>query len=43
MIEGRGFRALAEGEEVEMEYVAAHQDSFRYRAVRVRRPRPDTE
>jgi CspA family cold shock protein len=42
-IEGRGFRALAEGEEVEMEYVAARQDSFNYRAVRVRRAGPASD
>lgn len=37
MIEGRGYRALHEGEAVEMEYEAARQDSFNYRALRVRR------
>lgn len=37
-IEGRGYRALSEGEEVEMEYLPARQDSFNYRALRVRRP-----
>jgi CspA family cold shock protein len=37
MIEGRGYRALDEGEEVEMEYLPARQDSFNYRALRVRR------
>jgi CspA family cold shock protein len=41
MIEGRGYRALSEGEEVEMEYEAARQDSFNYRALRVRRLTPD--
>lgn len=40
MIEGTDYRALAEGEEVEMEYEPARQDSFNYRALRVRRPRP---
>lgn len=37
MIEGSGYRALNEGEEVEMEYLPARQDSFNYRALRVRR------
>lgn len=36
-IEGSGYRALDEGEEVEMEYLPARQDSFNYRALRVRR------
>jgi cold shock protein len=35
-IEGEGFRALVEGERVEFEYEAAQQDSFRFRATRVR-------
>ncbi|MGH9037427.1 MAG: cold-shock protein [Acidimicrobiia bacterium] len=38
MIEGTGYRALAEGEAVEMEFEPARQDSFNYRALRVRRP-----
>ncbi|AHH20669.1 putative cold shock protein [Nocardia nova SH22a] len=36
-IEGDGFRELVEGERVEFEYEAAEQDSFRFRATRVRR------
>jgi CspA family cold shock protein len=39
MIEGSGYRALEEGEAVEMEYLPARQDSFNYRALRVRRVR----
>ena len=37
MIEGSGYRTLDEGEDVEMEYLPARQDSFNYRALRVRR------
>jgi CspA family cold shock protein len=40
MIEGTGYRALTEGERVEMEYEPARQDSFNYRALRVRRLPP---
>ncbi|PPJ31521.1 DNA-binding protein [Nocardia nova] len=36
-IEGEGFRELAAGERVEFDYESAQQDSFRYRATRVRR------
>ncbi|MCC3311683.1 cold-shock protein [Nocardia africana] len=36
-IEGDGFRALDAGERVEFDYESAQQDSFRYRATRVRR------
>jgi len=35
-IEGEGYHALEEGEAVEIEYEAANQDSFRFRATRVR-------
>ena len=36
-IDDDGPRELFEGETVEIEYEPAHQDSFRFRAVRVRR------
>ncbi|MFF0453153.1 cold-shock protein [Nocardia africana] len=36
-IEGEGFRELAAGDRVEFDYESAQQDSFRYRATRVRR------
>ncbi|HYN06377.1 MAG TPA: cold shock domain-containing protein [Vicinamibacterales bacterium] len=36
-IEGDGFRTLTAGERVEVEYVRANQESFKYLAVRVRR------
>ncbi|OXR47206.1 Cold shock-like protein CspLA [Nocardia cerradoensis] len=36
-IEGEGFRSLDAGERVEFDYESAQQDSFRYRATRVRR------
>ncbi|WP_158893569.1 cold-shock protein [Amycolatopsis anabasis] len=36
-IEGTGFRALAEGEQVEFDYEPASQDGFRFRATRVRK------
>lgn len=36
-IEGAGYRELIEGETVEVEYEPAHQDSFRFRALSVRR------
>ncbi|HEY4452999.1 MAG TPA: cold shock domain-containing protein [Pseudonocardiaceae bacterium] len=32
-----GYRALAEGDRVEFDYEQAQQDSFRYRATRVRK------
>ncbi len=37
VIEAEGFRALVEGERVEFDYETAQQDSFRFRATRVRR------
>ena len=37
MIEGSGYRSLEEGEAVEMEFEPALQDSFNFRALRVRR------
>ena len=42
-IEGEGFRRLTPGETVELAYVRADQDSFKYVARRVRRlgPTPD--
>jgi CspA family cold shock protein len=36
-IEGEGFRELVQGEAVDIEYEPAMQDSFRFRAIRVRR------
>ncbi|MBL1077884.1 cold shock domain-containing protein [Nocardia sp. 2] len=36
-IEGTGFRMLEAGDRVTFEYEAARQDSFRYRATRVRK------
>jgi CspA family cold shock protein len=36
VIEGNGFRALEAGDSVEFEYEAATQNSFRFRATRVR-------
>ncbi len=44
MIEGPGYRSLEAGEAVEFDYEAAQQDSFNFRATRVRRlepPQPD--
>ena len=38
MIEGAGYRSLEEGEAVELEFEPAIQDSFNFRALRVRRP-----
>lgn len=35
-IEMEGFKALAPGQRVEVEYERADQDSFKYRAIRVR-------
>nr|WP_307867699.1 hypothetical protein [Saccharothrix coeruleofusca] len=32
-----GFRALEAGDQVEFDYEAAQQDSFRFRATRVRK------
>jgi CspA family cold shock protein len=40
MIEGEGYRALAEGDLVEFRYEPARQDSWRYRATWVRRIEP---
>ena len=37
VIEADGFRALAAGDSVDFEYEAAKQDSFRFRATRVRK------
>ncbi|WP_327115426.1 cold shock domain-containing protein [Nocardia sp. NBC_01730] len=37
VIEGTGFLALEAGDRVEFHYEAARQDSFRYRATRVRK------
>jgi cold shock protein len=37
VIEGDGYRELSEGGLVEFEYEAAKQDSFDYRATRVRK------
>lgn len=37
VIEGTGFRELAAGDTVEFDYEAAQQDSFRFRATRVRK------
>ncbi|WP_030942224.1 cold shock domain-containing protein [Streptomyces sp. NRRL S-646] len=34
-VEGEGFRSLAAGEKVTLEWEAAEQDGFQYRAVRV--------
>lgn len=36
-IEGDGYRSLEAGEPVDFDYEAASQDSFSYRATRVRR------
>ncbi|MBV9486171.1 MAG: cold shock domain-containing protein [Frankiaceae bacterium] len=36
VIEGAGHRELVDGEEVEFDYEAAKQDSFDFRATRVR-------
>ncbi|MGO4614178.1 cold-shock protein [Nocardia sp. 2YAB30] len=36
-IEDTGFRALQAGDRVEFHYEAARQDSFRFRATRVRK------
>jgi CspA family cold shock protein len=40
MIEGTGYRALAEGDLVEFSFEPATQDSWRYRATWVRRLDP---
>ena len=40
MIEGQGYRTLEVGEAVEFDYEAAQQDSFDFRATRVRRLEP---
>ena len=40
-VEGSGYRELQVGEEVEFEFEAAQQDSFDFRATRVRRLRLD--
>jgi CspA family cold shock protein len=37
VIEMDGYRSLDEGDQVEFDYEAAQQDSFRFRATRVRR------
>ena len=37
VIEGDGFRELTAGERVEFDYEPAQQDSFEFRATRVRR------
>lgn len=37
VVEGTGYRALDVGEVVEFEFEAARQDSFGFRATRVRR------
>jgi cold shock protein len=37
VIEMDGYRALDQGDQVEFEYEAAQQDSFRFRATRVRK------
>ena len=39
-IEGDGYRSLVAGEPVEFDYEALQQDSFEYRATRVRRLAP---
>lgn len=39
VIEGMDYRELAAGDEVELEFEAAQQDGFRYRATRVTRLR----
>lgn len=36
-IEAEGYRAFEQGDQVEFDYEAAQQDSFRYRATRARR------
>ena len=36
-IEGDGYRKLEAGQQVDIEYERRNQDSFRYRATRVRR------
>ncbi|WP_067829394.1 cold-shock protein [Nocardia inohanensis] len=36
-IEGTGFRSLEAGDRVTFDYEAAQQDSFRFRALRVRK------
>lgn len=36
-IEGDGYKSLDAGDDVEFEYEAAQQDSFRYRATQVRK------
>lgn len=38
-IEADGYRALETGDQVEFDYEAAQQDSFRFRATRVRKVR----
>lgn len=37
VIEAEGFRSLEQGDDVEFDYEAARQDSFRYRATRARK------
>jgi CspA family cold shock protein len=37
MIDGDGYKYLDAGDEVEFDYEAAQQDSFRFRATRVRK------
>lgn len=37
VIETDGFATVKDGDEVDFDYEAAHQDSFRYRATRVLR------
>ncbi|MFG1798139.1 cold-shock protein [Nocardia sp. NPDC049149] len=37
VIEGTGFRALDPGDRVDFDYEAAQQDSFQFRATRVRK------
>jgi cold shock protein len=37
MIEGDGYRVLETGDRVEFDYEEAQQDSFRFRATRVRK------
>jgi CspA family cold shock protein len=42
-IEGTGFKSLEPGDEVEFEYVRAHQEGYRYMAVLVRLVRHSDE
>lgn len=39
-IEAEGFRELAQGDRVEFDYESAVQDSFQFRATRVRKLEP---